>query len=251
MAALLCMPSLLDAQENNESKSLRFYLVEDEVMPSKYFEYMDALKGFRKFLEEKKYPNPVYVYSDDEFNFYFSYPVGKSFAAMDSLFGEWDASYQKDKEGWDAVFDAFDGNYHGSSEYIMTWVESLSYTPANENRRAMDYPFTDVMNWYILPGKMKEAKKLMKDWVKLYQDNNIEVGFNTFIGGFGAERPMIRITSRFKDRTEYGALTDRANKKMEEVEGMKELWAETMKVTRKIENVAGWYRTKLSYIPEE
>ncbi|MCU4176253.1 hypothetical protein [Carboxylicivirga sp. N1Y90] len=249
MAALLSMPTLLNAQDKKETR--KFYVVVDEVKPSKYLEYKEAVTGFRAFLEEKSYPYPVYIFSDDEFNFYYNYPVGKSFASLDSLFSDWDQHYQKDKAGWDRTFDAFNGNYHGSTECIMTWVESLSYTSPSGARGALDYPLTDVMAWYVLPGQMKEAKQLMKDWVKLYQDNNIDLGFSTYVGGLGSDRPMMWIISRFKDRTEYGAMTDVANKQLEEVEGMKELWAKTIKITRKIENSLGWYQDKLSYIPEE
>ncbi|MCU4164227.1 hypothetical protein [Carboxylicivirga caseinilyticus] len=212
----LSLPCIIISQEKEEVKYRPFFLMEDQVKPSMYFEYLDAVKANVQFLADHSFKYPIHTFSDDEYNIYFSIPMGQKIAYVDSINKAFNEVYEADKEGWDNMFKLYDDTYSRNKSFIIYWSKSLSYWPeglkGEEGNNYIEY-----MELFAIPGKMDELKSLTKEWVALYKKNNIQTPFETYAGYLGTDLKII-ILSRFKNQQDAAM----QNAKIDEILGNSE-----------------------------
>ncbi|WP_430817823.1 hypothetical protein [Carboxylicivirga sp. RSCT41] len=247
--ALLMLWPCVSAQQNVKENYIPIFLYEDEVKPSMYFEYMEAVKSNMQFFKDNNYKYPVYTFRDDEFNVFFNTPMGPNIAYVDSIYKELGIVAKADSIGWEKVWKNYDGTYNHGHNYIVYWSKSRSYYPVEIHDNLDEYKYTTLAIIYPMPGKMRELKKIMEEWVALYKSNNIQQGFDTYPSYMGTKE-RIWVVMRFKDEIDAAQKLDGIRTVLMKSEDYQNLYKKTLKVVQKWESSRAWYLPEYSYIPE-
>jgi hypothetical protein len=102
---------------------------------------------------------------------------------------------------------------------------------------------------YPQKGKLDEARNAVNGFVQLAREKQAQMGWETYIGDLGVEAPMFfwasfaedAIDFQTRNSADFDLMGERAD----------ELWNELTTVLRKYEEKTGWYRTDLSYDPDQ
>ncbi|MBS2097906.1 hypothetical protein [Carboxylicivirga linearis] len=245
---LISLPAITLSQEKEEIKYRPYFLIEDQVRPSMYFEYMEALKANIQFMADHSFKYPIYTFTDDEYNIYFSIPMGHNIAFVDSINKGFNMVYEQDKEGWDKMFKMYDNTYSRNKSFIIYWSKALSYSPEGMEQ-SDDNNYIEYMELFAIPGKMDDLKSIMKEWVELYKKNNIQTPFETYVGYLGTDL-KIMILSRFKDQQDAAMQNAKIDKILEGSDELMNLYKKTLKVVEKVDNKIMRHLSKYSYTPE-
>ncbi len=245
---LLSMSAISFSQEKEEIKYRSYFLIEDQVKPSMYFEYLEALKANVQFMVDHNFNYPIHTFGDDEYNIYFSIPMSQNIAFVDSINKGFNMVYKQDKEGWDKMYKMYDNTYSRNKSFIIYWSKALSYWPEGMEERE-GYNYIEYMELFAIPGKMDDLKSIMKEWVELYKKNNIQTPFETYVGYLGTDLKII-ILSRYKDQQDAATQNAKADEIFQGSDELMNLYKKTLKVVEKVDNKIMRYLPKYSYIPE-
>ena len=249
---LLCFALTVVAQEKEkENKIQAYYINEDQVKPCMVFEYEEALKEYSAFMKENKYKYPLHLFSTDDFIYYYSTPMDFSGAYLDSINAAYSEVVSKDKEKWGKIWEKFEGTYHYNKSYVIAYNSALSYSPKETSYKGNEKHYVDFTFVSVKVGKSGEMKEILKKWVEIYKKYDLPLGFDTYIGNIGTEQPLFIWISRGKDRVDHWTKAALNSEKFKDNKESDELWKETLKLIRKMETKAGFYRPDLSYQPEK
>ena len=248
MVLVMSLNTLIILAQEEQKITQRYVVYEDIVKPSMVMQYEETIKEYMALFAEQQYPYPMNVYSTDDFHYYIVTPL-ENFTELDSIYSLINKVASNAGEKWGEVWGKFAGTYHFDRGQIIIFNSELSYIPEEPRLNPEEGNF---MYWgfgYIELGKESEFTEIFKKWVDLYKINNISDGFNTFWGSFGTEQPVVIYMMNGKDPADFWS----QNKVINEILGeeAETLWGKTLKVLRKFEYKTGWFRSELSYIPEE
>ncbi len=238
----LCLAFAMQIQAQDK-KTQRFIIHEDHVLPGEVMKYEKANKEFVKALQEHAGAEAAYMaMSVDDMRYIYISPID-NYAALDG--NPW-AKLEEGvgKDGMKKLFASMNGTYDTHRDYVVSLSHELSYNSGEimvegVNFRQLDY-------YYIIPGKMEEAKALAKEWQELFASKNIPHGYRVYTGGLGTE-DMIMVVQWAKNAAEYHANQQQIMEALGE--DAKDLNQRTMAVTRKLESFTGWMRPELSFMP--
>jgi hypothetical protein len=209
-----------------------------------------ALK-FEAALKKEIELGPLYpwmAYSTDDNIYYFTTPI-ENYAGIDSLFkmaAEWMA---KLGEKFPEMMKSFAGTYEYYRFGVYRSLPELSYVPKKARPKPEETKFIYWGLGYVEVGQEKEFENVLRQWVELYQDKNISMGWSTFALEMGAEMPLYFWTETGKSAAEYFTEGEKAVKKLGE-EKTKELGEKTQACLRKYEYKTGRPRPDLSVNPK-
>lgn len=225
-----------------------YYVVEDYIKPSMVFEYEETLKELIQYHKDYKFELPVFVFKTDDNYYYYSYPVEPKFAALDSINKLYSKLGSNDKDRWKGIFAKFKGTYNYSRSFLIVHNMEHSYSPEEDESEKNYREFTYV---YGNVGMEDEFKDACKEWVKIFDENDLPLGFDTYTGYTGTEQPFFMWITRAESPIDFWTKAEINNKFFEENEKHLELWKKTLKTIRKIEVRNAWYVPDYSYVPEK
>ena len=236
-----------------EKPESQIYMIWDEVVkPSKVADYEKAFKHAMDLWKEYSYPYSMYSFNTEDFHYYFSIPIN-SLDDIDDVFAASEKMGEKmGKDKFAKMHDMFTGTYEYARPIIIHSRPDLSFIPEKKAEETQEANFRYWGICYGIPGMEKEIETAFKKYVDLYSSNNIQNGWETYMGSIGTEMPYYFYVQSGKSQGEFWSIVEDINKSNVEMskEGMK-LWNKFMSVLRKYETKTGWYRPDLSYIPQE
>jgi len=250
LVMLLMISCLLNITAQEELPKFQVYYLGDELVKSSMVsEYELALKDYIALFAENNYPYPIYVYSTNDYHYYYVTPTESRYSELDSIRKHVGKVYSNNPEKWEAVWKKFEGTYDYYKPEVIVLNRELSYTPENPRLKQEEENFNYWVFTYVKVGKTKEFVEIIKKWKELYKNNNISDGFNIYWGDLGSEQPLYIWHMTGKDAADFWTQANSSHEILGEE--AKILWEQTAKLTRKIENKDGWFRPKLSYFLEE
>ena len=230
------------------AKKQLFVIHEDIVKPSKVAQYEKAAKKLVSKLNEFGISGVNYAAAaTNDFHYLYVTPV-ENMAELDkNTFAELESKVGK--EGMKEIWKGFDGCYDVHKNYMITLSHELSYNPENNQMTDEDQPYRRWQYFHIKPEKEEAAMEIAKKWKALYEKKNIQVGYRVYIGGLGAEMPLLGTVQWAKDAADFNAKNAEAIEILGE-EGT-QLWEKTLAITRKYETKEGKMRYDLAYTPKQ
>jgi len=238
----------LNALAQDEEKAPSFIVWEVVVKPDKVKEYEAAVKKEVEIFEKYKFPYTMSSFSSSNFHYYFSMVI-ENHAGIDAIYEALDKVAGEAGSEWQAMqkIGAATVEYMNSS--VLTLSPTLSYVPENPRLKDKEENFRYWGYFYVKPGRAAEFEEIEKKWVELYKGKNISTGFNTYVGGIGADQPYYLIGLRGESTADYHTQREK-NMKMLGDE-MNTLATKTISTLRKYEEKTGMYRPDLSYVVEK
>ncbi|MDX2445548.1 MAG: hypothetical protein QNK30_17265 [Bacteroidales bacterium] len=238
--------------QEEKPKSQILMVWKEVVKPSKVGEYEKAFKNAMDSFKEHNYRYPIFLYVTEDNHYYLVVPISSLddiddvFAASNELMGK------MGKEEFTKMHEMFTGTYEYGQPMIMYTRPDLSYTPEDMIENTDENTF---MYWGFcsgIPGMEKEIETAFKKFVELYSSNNIQNGWQTFMGSIGTEMPYYIYSESGKSQAKFWSLMEEINKNNPELSKQSmEIWNKFMSALRKFETKTGWYRPDLSYFPQE
>lgn len=242
----LCALSTLAQAE--EQKAQLWFVEEIAIKPSMIEKYETHTKEALVLCEKYGLPFPFYVFTTDDFHYYFVWPI-ENYASLDSLFkavGEWVA--KMGDENWQALVKSGENTHEFMKWSIVRYHPDLSYIPENRMNKLKEASFVYLNFFFIQPGEEREFEKTIKEGVAFYKRINFPFGFDIYSGDMGTEMPMYIYISRAKNATAFYAKHDEAFELHTE-EAIK-LRRKTLVTVRKTDVKTGMFRSDLSYTPK-
>ena len=249
LAQVICLCVSSTQAQVEEQKAQLWFVEEVVVKPSMVEKYEAHTKEALGLCEKYEIPFPFYVFTTDDFHYYFLWPI-ENYESLDSLFkaiGEWVAKIGD--ENWQALVKSGEGTYEYMKWSIVRHKPELSYNPEKRMATLEEPSFVYLNFYYILSGKEVEFERALKEGVAFYKQIDFPFGFDVYVGDMGTEMPMYVYISQAKDATEFYAKHDDAFRL--HTEEATKLRLKILVAIRKIDVKTGMYRSDLSYIPKE
>lgn len=241
---LLCTMQWTIAQQNSNTQLL--WIHEDHVLVDKTAEYIEVGEGFVKLMSENDFKglNFTGFYQDDNTFMFVSFI--ENLAQLDkNPFA--DLAAKAGQEKTNAVMSGFGGKYNSHIDYIAIYHPDLSYK--SEQLQEEGNIYREWQFFYYNEINQDKMIGLAKEWKKLYEEKNIDVGYTMYTNGLGHEGPVIVVHRWAKNPVEMAQNNQKINELLGD-EG-RELWERTMKLGYRIEDKSGWLMPNLSYIPQQ
>jgi hypothetical protein len=232
-----------------QEKKPQLWFVEDNVVkPAMAAQFEAALKEFNAAMwAPYNWPWAMETYATEDFHYFLCYPMA-SLTDLDKAFSVFNEILGKFGE---QKFDVLNRKMTGATESLkqstVTFSPGLSYLPEKPRLKPEEMKFVYWGFCYVLPGKEKEFEAQFKKIAALFKAKNVDSGFNTFVGGIGADLPFYLYTEFGKSPADF-FLNEEKVMKLVDPE-VTELWNQTLTLMRKYEFKMGTYRPDLSYTP--
>jgi hypothetical protein len=226
-----------------ETKSQKFVVHEDVVIPSKVAAYEAATKKFAATMSEHNATDAAFltVSLDDMRYLYVS--------AIDNLAALDNNPFEKvveamGEEGFADMMSGYHDTFETHKNYVINLSHELSYNSGEILMEGVNY--RNFTYYFVDPDKWQEAKAIAKEWTERHAAANAPHGYRIYTGGIGTE-PMIMVVQWAKNAQEYHANQAANQSALGDVE---DLQNRTMAITRKMESYDGMIRPDLSYQPK-
>ena len=231
-------------QETEPEKGQLWYCFEVTVNPSMNNQFYSLETEGRTFFEENNFAHAYYVWTDNNFHYFFFYPV-ESYEDINKIHEATGAIMQKWGEEkinkWRETVD-----YH--RDYFIRFQPDISYMPEAPRLKEGEGDFAIWDISYISPGKENEINALAKEFAALLKAKKYDDDFQFYTGGLGFGGSIFIGVLKGKDPSDFWA----QNKKMWELIGEegRKIFQSWMLLVNKREFKQFWYLKDLSYIPE-
>jgi hypothetical protein len=182
--------------EEEEGKVKPLYVEEVVIRPAKIDEFRTTVEEIRTIYVNYKLPYTCFVHSSlDNQYYWFCFPV-KDLADLDNLFkavNEIVNEYGKEK--WSELWDRQEVTTQYRKTYILNYSPEYSFSP----EKMGESNYWRNQHWYVEPGKEKEFRSILKEWVAVYDKKKIPVGYEVYVGGIGTNIPVYSVLFRGKD----------------------------------------------------
>ena len=220
---------------------------ENEIPPSMVSEYERVAKKELAIFKKLNYPRSYFVHQTNDYHYWWVMVIENinEYEKIIQELGSFIVRMEKE-EGF--VFSQeFKDKTNFMKPIIIQWLPNLSNMPEG----TMDLSKTQYFRWgqcYVKVGDEDNFIKNWEEWIKLFKENQIEIGWNLYTGIIGTENPFFiwgeiydsPLDMETKRAKAFQTMGDQSNK----------LWNETIQYLRKIEYNTGWYRPDLSYVIE-
>ncbi len=230
----------IHAQEKDPNK-ISHFASKGKVKPSMLSKYISISKEIAAECERQNFPYTFYAWTNDEFEYYFFYPV-KSRSDIGKILKAWEDFYKvfgKEKE------QELLNTLESYEETEFRYLPELSYVPENPRLKDGEGEFILWDIAYFHPGKEKEIEEIEKEFQALFRENKITEGIDCYAGGIGTDAPVYYYVLYGKDASDFYNYNDY----MWDLIGKdgRELLKKWMSLLRKREHEQLWYRPELTY----
>lgn len=245
----ICLISSVTIVQGEDEKPQLTIVFENNVKPSEFQKYEEAVKEQWGLFAEVEYPFQIYAYSSDDFHYYFAMPI-ENHAGIDEIFKADGVAMEKlGMERWQAIMKSYAGTFEYNRAWLLYYRPDLSYAPAQEMSKPEEINFIYWGYAYLDWGKEGEFEDILKQFAALYKSENYPLGFSTHQGAIGTDMPYYFWSMMGKSRAEFWGEVERADNKIGD-RGT-ELWHKLLSCLRKYEIKTGQPRPDLSYVPKE
>jgi hypothetical protein len=241
---LVCLFAGMNAQPNQSAQLLAIH--EDQVMVGKTAEYTKASEGLVKLMKENNFQGLTFVAFWLEDNTFMYVSWLDNMAQLDK--NPWqELSQLAGEEKTDAVMSAFGGTYNTHVDYIAHFHPELSYKAEQLQEEGNIYREWDY--FYYNEINQDRMMELAKEWKKLYEDNNLDIGYTVYSNGFGHEGPVLVIHRWAKDPVDMAERAQKTNQVLGDA--AQQLWERTQALGYRIATRRGWLLPNLSNMPSD
>jgi len=245
MAMLLCFCLLSPLSAQEEKKGQLYYCYEETVNPGYVNEYFEYSKEMLELCKETNFPFPFYTWSNGEFKFQLWTPIN-SLDDIDIISESWNKVI---KELGKEKYAKFNETKPKSFSFTIRGQADLHYQPENPRYNEGENTFCKYREYYIVSGKMNEAKGIIKEFSALLQSKNYDNPWFFYNGGIGCETPVIIGVTYGLNSLDYLEQDKRFQELFgEEIKDLNKRWLSCLSSTK---NKELYWREDLTYIPEE
>ncbi|MFC1564864.1 hypothetical protein ACFL6G_07995 [candidate division KSB1 bacterium] len=235
-------------QGQNLPKPL-IYLGEYKVKPDKIDQFESNMKDWISQMKRYNMPYSFHMFSTDNF-VYYSVNDFDNFSMFDQFDADWGKVVEKvGQETIDRYHEEEFGAINSFKAMFLRFRKGHSYLPETFRFSENEINFLHMTFYYLHQEYRQEWASLQRQWVELYQNNNIEMPFMTLTGGTGYEMPVWIYIGAGKDRTDYFAEKARTDNILGEAGD--NLLKQNLPMIKRLEEIYCRYRPDLSYIPEK
>ncbi len=224
-----------------------FLVFEEHIAPADMPQFDKVQKEAFDLWKKNKFDVPVLGYLTDESSYYWVIPI-RSFASIDTLFHKLDLiGVKMEEQGYNNAKKFRDLSSYSSS--VMVWDPELSYHPNGVMINSMENRFTIWNFIHLLSGHEKEAADVLKKNREFYEENDLDLSWETFHVMLGEDNPLMIVMVRDKN----DALFYNKNSQFwqEHGEKLRELRNNLFQHARKVETKTGWYQERFSNRPND
>jgi hypothetical protein len=239
--------SQVNAQD--EQKDQLLVVWENSVIPSYVQQYEEAIKKQVILLNKTNHEIPYFIYATNDHIYYWVTPID-NYANIDFLHKAWQEflTMAEKEDVNNQIREGFRGTLNFLKPQVLCIRSELSYMPESRTSGG-PYNYFRLGMCYVNSGYEFEFEETWKEWVSLFKDNDISIGWTLYECQFGNELPYYVWGETYRD--ESGMASERAEAFGIMGEKSEKLWIETEKFLRKIEYKTGWFRPDLSYILQQ
>ncbi len=246
---LICNIFISEAIGQNQQKDQMFVVWENSVIPSHVQQYEEAIKKQLILLNKTNHEIPYFIYATNDHIYYWVTPID-NYAHIDNLHKAWQEFLtvaEKEDEN-EQIKEGFRRSMKFLKPQVINLRGELSYMPESRSSGG-PYDYFRFGMCYVNSGYELEFEATWKEWVSLFKDNDISIGWNLYECQFGNELPFYTWAETYRDENDM--VSERAKAFGIMGEKSEKLWIETEKFLRKIEYKTGWYRPDLSYVLQQ
>jgi hypothetical protein len=182
----------------------------------------------------------------DDGHFYYLIELN-NYADIDMLPEKFGSAVEKlDKNKWSEFVKENDASIATHRDFIIRWSSEYSFVPKEPRLKSDERNF---IHWIFIHFKLEKRNELLdvlKEWKKLYEDKNINSGYNIWLVELGLDNNMIVLTENFKDGADFYTTTKEISEKVKAEEDV--LWSRMAPLLVSLEHKHGYFRPDLSYV---
>ena len=253
LAVLILWPVSLAAQEaaqEGEYSPTWWVVFTEQVAPSNVAAFEKASAAMHEVIEANAPEDMVfYTLSGPETGFVYAIPM-ESMGDFMKLNEQWMGMINRiGMETWDAMTAKSDALVDYTTTNFYVERQDLSYWPEAMAASADDMMMRHYDWLYPKPGMQDEFVEVLKEWVALYQEHDLDTGWTTFQAVSGDELPLFVLSTPAENLAEFAAMGDAIDELLGEAG--EELMQKSMAMLRKYEHNNAWLRPELSLMPDE
>ncbi len=240
---IVCFTFATSSGQDSEPKGQLWFCWEATVNPTLSSQFIELQKDFQGLFKENDFPYAISGWTDNNFHYYFFYPV-KSYNDKNDIYDALRTIIpQLGEEKWEKMW----GTIMSHRTYFLKSLPEMSYT-AEERRFSNDemkYAIWDML--YVIPGKEDEIYALGKKLSALLMSKNYDDNIQMLEGDLGFEGSTYIGVLYGKNPADFWT----QNRKMWELIGEEgqEIFNKWMSYIRKREFKQFWHLEGLSYSP--
>jgi|GEM_PF-2779201 len=244
--AFFVLPFNSNAQTTEAPTMLAVF--DNDVPPSKVSEFENVVKEQLPFMKKYDLKWSYYIYQTDDNHYWWVCPIHNL------------NEYKEQEEDWikfQSLLEKEEG-FVGSIQFlekinsikpmIFQWLPDVTYIPEGSSPKYDQPQFFNMGMCYIKVGFVQEFLTNQRKWVKLFEDNQLQAGWNFYAGVIGTENPFYMWGETYDSEIDRATAREKAFSQVSEETS--KLWNEALQYMRKFETKRGWYRPDLSYIVE-
>jgi len=230
-----------------EMKDQMFIIHEEVARVDMGDKYESTSKEWVKLMTDAGLDLPYIQASQrDDGHYYYIIPIA-NYAEIDKMQGIFNSAAEKiGKDKWSKFMVENNSTIESSKDFVATRSAKYSYLPNNPRTKQEDIKF---IHWMFFKYKMENRKEIMDiltEWKELYEDKNINSGYQIWLIELGMDNNMIALTEGYKDGADFYTTTKEDNALMEKEASA--LWAKMAPFITSVENKYGSARPDLGYV---
>jgi len=248
LLTILLLMIIVPFNANSQTNDIPTMLVmwENEIPPDMVSEYEEVVKKEVALFKKLNYPRSWYLYHTDDYHYWFVMTI-KDLNDFEQLNQELGSYLVRLAEEGFIFTEEFKGKTNFMKPTIMQWLSDLSNMPDG----TIDFSKAQYFRWgqcYVKVGFEDKFIQNWGEWVKLFKENQLEIGWHLYTGIIGTENPFFMWGEIYDSPLDMETKRAKASQKISD--DSDKLWSETLQYLRKIEIKTGWYRPDLSYVIE-
>jgi hypothetical protein len=225
-----------------------FFIVQEHVKPSMTKQYEAAGKRLIAAMKAANIRNVTFdTVAGPEIGYVYVMPID-GFAAMDGLRESWmDAIGTIGEETYAEINASADEAVQSTDRHHVVRRDDLSYSPEDASMDKGAVRYISYNFYYVIPGRTREFEALGKEFVSLYQEHGIDVGWTMYQSITGTDLPLYVMAMAGKSPGDVFGKRDEIYAKLGAAGH--ELMARSYSMIRRVEQKSGTPRPDLSYTP--
>lgn len=228
------------------TKSAKYSVHEDRVMPSKVAEYESLIKELVQLLKQHNIADADWLTSvTNDFRYFYVSPIENIGSLDKNVFASLTEKVGKDK--MDNLWNRMNTCYTQHGNYILNMDHSLSYQPQGIDQNPAGKEWREYHYWYFAPSNASAAEKKAAEIKALCESKKSPLHYRIYRSGFGTMDAFYLVAFAASDGIEFEK-NFAEHRRLLGDEG-KKLVGELRSLALKYEEVEGMIRPDLSYRP--
>ena len=240
--AILALPGVVAAQEQ-QTPSPMYFVFTDHVTPANAAEYEAATKELIGKIRATAPGAQLEWLAASGAGAWYLYAIPmQTMADMQTIDQNWMAAIEA--AGGLGVLAPSEKLVDHTSGQLAAFRPDLSYTPSNPRMAEKEGQYRRWDYWYATPGKAQDLEAVAREFVALYQANNMDSGWRVYQAITGDELPLYIVASTGMSAADYTANDERIAAVLGDKAGV--LSQKALSFTRRFETLEGSIRPDLS-----